>query len=85
MTRRLLAILALVAWLSTGCFTMIGMMTDQKPRTSKGRIKPDPSITDSNHGMLVGMALDAAVFGLALYAISHSDLGYGCGDTGCPD
>lgn len=88
MTRRLLAILALVAWLSTGCFTMLGMATDQTARSSKThtRARTDPGITDGNGGMVFGLVLDAAVIGLSLYALSHSGLGdWGCGDDVCQD
>jgi hypothetical protein len=83
MTKRLLAIVALVAWLSTGCFTLLGMATDQTARSPRTRTtKREPGITDGNGGTVFGMVLDAAVIGLSLYALSHSNLGWGC-DSDC--
>lgn len=79
MTKRLLAILALVAYLSTGCFTVLGAMSDATtPPTKHG--KPT---TSSNSGLLGGMVIDAMLFGLAALAVHNIDLSWGCDD--CSD
>jgi len=73
-TKKLLAIVALVAWLSTGCFTALGAIGD-----SKDSKNPKPSHT----GLLGGMAMDALMIGLVMAAASNLP-SWGCSES-CSD
>ena len=80
---KLLAVVALAAATSTGCFTAAGALIGSQSTNREVQRLPDgSSVTVETNNVAAGVVVGAALDLLALYAASQIDLGGSCFTVG---